>query len=238
MAQTAEVIMKPFPGLIEKTKSQHPRHVLNDEQKEWLAKWFPVTENRRLAKAMGIGLDSLRKFARSLDLRKSEAGMKAIKKRQTAAMRKTNIKNGCYDRKRGHPPSEATMQGNRRRWEEQRQGLREDAVLKLKRTNPKKYAERIRKMSEGRKELIRKEKMRIIYGLERHTTLKIVVMKPYTRSQIYRRHKALEYGYLLDEDCREGTAGRYTIYYDDQTHRSERFEKNCIANGFTFERDE
>ena len=156
--------MKPFPGPIEKTKSQHPRHMLNDEQKEWLVKWFPVTENRRLAKAMGIGQDCLRKFARSLDLSKSEAGMKAIKKRQTAAMRKTNIKNGCYDRKRGHPPSEATMQGNRRRWEEQRQGLREDAVLKLKRTNPKKYAERIRKMSEGRKDLIRKEKMRIMYG--------------------------------------------------------------------------
>ena len=230
--------MKPFPGPIEKTKSQHPRHVLNDEQKEWLVKWFPVTENRRLAKAMGIGQDSLRKFARSLDLHKSEAWMKAIKKRQTAAMRKTNIKNGCYDRKRGHPPSEATLQGNRRRWEEQRQGIREDAVLKLKRTNPKKYAERIRKMSEGRKDLIRKEKMRIMYGLERHTTLKIVVMKPYTRSQIYRRHKALEYGYLLDEDCHEGQPGRYVIYYDDQTHRSERFEKNCIANGFTFERDE
>ena len=231
--------MKSFPGNLRKEKRGSRWFlVLSDDQKTWFAKWFPVTENKRLAKAMGVCISTIQKFASELEIRKSEAGMKSIKRRQTAAMLKANIRNGCYDRKRGHPVSEATMAGNRRRWEEQRQGIREDAAAKMKRENPKKYAEWMRKKSEERKELIRKEKMRVVYGLERQTTLKAVVLKPYTRSQIHHRHMALEYGYLLDEDCREGQPGRYVIYYDDQTHRSERFEKNCIANGFTFERDE
>ena len=214
------------------------RRVLNDEQLEWLRRWFPTTENKRLAKAMKISLFKLHEFARENGLTKSEAGMKAIKRRQVKAMVKTNEKNGCYDRKRGHPVSEATRNGNLRRWEEERLGLRENVMLKMRRENPEKYAEIMKKRSQERKESIRKEKMRIIYGLERKTRLKIIVMKKYTRSQIAHRHDALRRGYLLDEDCSEGQPGRYVIYYDDETQRSERFEKNCIADGFRFERDE
>ena len=220
------------------TKGQVHRRVLNDEQREWLCRWFPTIENKRLCKAMRISDYKLHEFARELNLTKSEAGMKAIKRRQTKAMVKTNNANGCYDRKRGHPVSEATMAGNRRRWEETRQGLRELPHEKLKRTNPKKYKAWIEKRSQERKESIRKEKMRVVYGLERKTKLKAVVLCPYKRSQTSHRHNALSRGYLLDEDCSEGSPGRYVIYYDDETQRSERFEKNCIKDGFTFMPDE
>jgi hypothetical protein len=86
--------------------------------------------------------------------------------------------------------------------------------------------------------MIAKEKRRIIYGLERKTNLKIVVMTPYKRSQIHHRYSALKRGYLIDTDCSEGQPGRYVIYYDDETQRSARFEANCIKDGFTFKRDE
>ena len=164
--------------------------------------------------------------------------MKAIKRRQVQALVKINERNGCYDRKRGHPVSAATREGNRRRWEEEHKGLRENALLKLKRENPKKYQEAMEKKRQERKETIRKEKMRVLYGLERKTRLKVVVMTPYTRSQSQHRTSALRRGYLLDEDCREGQPGRYVIYYDDQTQRSQQFEENCIKDGFRFERDE
>ena len=230
--------MTTFPGVVEMTKGKVHRLVLNDEQREWLCRWFPTIENYRLAKAMRISDYKLHEFARELHLTKSEAGMKAIKRRQAKAAAKTNEKNGCYDRKRGHPVSEATREGNRRRWTEEHNGIRENAMLKLKRENPKKYQAVMEKKRHERKESIRKEKMRIIYGLERKTRLKVVVMKPYTRRQAHHRHSALQRGYLLDEDCTEGQPGRYVIYYDDETQRSERFEKNCIADGFRFERDE
>lgn len=214
------------------------RRVLNDEQRKWLCRWFPTIENKRLAKAMGISLYTLHCFAREMNLTKSEAGLRAIKRRQTKAMVKTNERNGCYDRKRGHPPSEATREGNSRRWEEYRQGLRESTYETLKRTDPKRYQAVKEERSQNRREMIAKEKLRIIYGLERKTNLKIVVMTPYKRSQIHHRCNALKRGYLLDMDCSEGQPGRYVIYYDDETQRSARFEANCIADGFTFKRDE
>ena len=220
------------------TRGKVHRRVLNDEQREWLCQWFPTIENKRLAKAMGISLYKLHEFARELGLTKSEAGLRAIKRRQTKAMLKTNNANGCYDRKRGHPPSEATLEGSRRRWREEREGLRENGYLRMKRDNPKRYAAIKEKRSRERKEMIRKEQRRVIYGMERKTNLKMIVMKKYTRSQTHHRHSALKRGYLLDMDCSEGQPGRYVIYYDDETQRSAKFEANCIKDGFTFKRDE
>ena len=230
--------MKPFPGTITHGGANHRRVELNNEQREWFAHYYPMNENERLSKAMGISKESVRVQARQLRLEKSESGLRAIRRRQTKAMAKTNERNGCYARKRGHPPSEATLKGNLKRWEETRQGFRDDPVTMLRKHHPKKYQAAMEKKRQERKESIRKEKMRIIYGLERKTNLKVVVMNPYTRSQLHHRCNALQRGYLLDEDCSEGQPGRYVIYYDDKTERSELFERNCIADGFTFKRDE
>lgn len=229
--------MTPYPGQTETTSGKIHRLVLNDEQREWLCRWFPVTENKRLAKAMGVSLYKLHCFAIELNLTKSEEGLRAIKQRQTKAMAKTNHKNGCYDRKRGHAPSDATMEGLRRRWEKIRAGLQELPQDIAKRKHPMKWKASLKKRSENRKEMVRKEKRRIIYGLERKTKLK-AVMTPYKRSQRHHRCSALKRGYLLDMDCSEGQPGRYVIYYDDETQRSAKFEANCIKDGFRFERDE
>lgn len=224
--------MKAFPGIVEQTKGKVHRKYLNDEQKAWLVKWFPVTENSRLAKAMGISYTRLHDFAREMGLVKSEKGMESIKKRSRIAAARTNERNGCYDRKRGHPVSEATMAGRKRRWDEERMGLRENAQKRMKRENPERYAEWMRKRSEERKESIRKEKMRVIYNLPRKTKLKAVVMCPFKKSQLHHRRNALLRGYVLDDECAEGTENRYVIFYDKETQRSMKFEDNCIKDGF------
>lgn len=227
--------MKKFPG--EVARRREHRCILNDEQLAWLRRRFPVTENCRLAKAMGISMYKLKELMKEYGLTKSEAGLKAIRRRRDKEAAKTNERNGCYDRKRGHPVSEATIAGARRRWEEYRNGLREHPLQMIQRTDPERYEALMATHSRNRRELIAKEKRRIIYGLERKTRLKTVVMKAYTRSQRHHRHNALLRGYLLDEDCREGQPGRYVIYYDDETERSAKFEQNCIKDGFRFERD-
>lgn len=231
--------MKRFPGTIERGGKNHRVVILNEEQEAWLVKWYPVTENKRLAKAMGVGMETMRNYAHRLGVKgKSEAGMAAIHKRQGKAAAKTNERNGCYDRKRGKPVSEATRQGLQKRWQDVREGRRLSPIEELKRRDPKAYAENMRLKSEQRKEMIRKEQRRMVYGMERKTKLKIVVLKKYTRSQTHHRHSALQRGYLLDMDCSEGQPGRYVIYYDDETQRSAKFEANCIKDGFTFKRDE
>ena len=230
--------MTPFPGEIMTAKGQgHPK-ALNDDQKAWLCRWFPTIENKRLAAEMKISEYKLHEFAREMGLTKSAAGMKAIKRRQVAAMLKANNANGCYDRKRGHAPSEATLDGARQRWRDVKAGKRENPLAMIKRTDPERYERLMQQRSESRKELIKKERRRVLYAMERKTNIIGVVMKTYTPSQTHHRHNALRRGYLLDEDCREGQPGRYVIYYDDKTNRSEQFEKNCIKDGFTFEKDE
>ena len=229
--------MTRFPGVATRaTCSGHP-FVLTDEQKAWLVKWFPTIENKRLVKASGLSEGVIHRLARKLGLKKSEKGLHQIMKRQSKVCKRTCEKNGYYYSLRGRQPSEATKEGTRKMWQDIREGKREHPFKVLKKMNPKKYKAFMANKSKERSESIRKEKLRMMYGLERKTRLKTVVLVPYKRSQIAHRFAALRRGYLLDEDCREGQPGRYVIYYNDQTERSEIFERNCIKDGFRFERD-
>lgn len=54
---------------------------LTDYQLEWLKDHFHDKENSKLASALNISQSTLHRFARDLKLTKSEAGMRAIKKR-------------------------------------------------------------------------------------------------------------------------------------------------------------
>ena len=70
--------MKKFPGTIERGGKNHHEAILNEEQKAWLVRWYPVTENKRLAKAMGVSLEAMRNYARRLGIKgKSATGMAA-----------------------------------------------------------------------------------------------------------------------------------------------------------------
>ncbi len=228
--------MKKFPLPLHR-KNGHLIE-LDDAQLEWLKRYFPVIENKRVAKAMGISGDTLKRLCKDYGISKSEEGLAAIRRRQHARAAKTNHRNGCYDRKRGHAPSEATLEGVRKYWDDVRSGHRDSGISRVRREEPDKYAEWMENKRAERKELVRKEILRMKYGLGRKTNLKQVVMCPFKQSQRHHRYNALKRGYLLDVDCSEGTSGRYTIYWDDQTQRSEAFERNCIADGFKFVRDD
>jgi hypothetical protein len=86
--------------------------------------------------------------------------------------------------------------------------------------------------SQERKETIRKETRRVLYGMERKTRLKMIVLCPYTRRQVAHRYNALQRGYILMADCSEHGGERYNIYYDDDTERTPIFEKNLLDDGF------
>ena len=58
------------------------------------------------------------------------------------------------------------------------------------------------------------------------------MIDPYTRTQIWRRSNAKKRGYILG-DASESSGERYTIYYDEATDRSERFEMTLDKDGFT-----
>lgn len=227
--------MKPFPGELRRSEHGGRPYLLTDEQREWFVHWFPKIENRRICEAMGVSIFTLYKISRELGITKSEAGMRSIRRRQRKAANRTCERNGYYDSIRGKSPSAATRAAVRKRWESVRRGETEHHVKKWKRENPERYHEFVEGMRESRRELIRKEKLRIKYGLERQTKLSMIVLYPYTRNQISCRRNALARGYLIDEDCSEGQPGRYVIYYDNNTVRNARFESTCIKHGFRIE---
>lgn len=224
----------PFPGTLTRSeKGCHP-YILTSEQEAWLCKWFPEVENGRLMKLSGMSHGTLHRFARALKLTKSEEGMRKINKRQAAKAKRICEENGYYDSLRGRRPSEACMQAVKKKWQEIREGKREyeHYLVKMKRETPRKYRACMKRWGKARKELYRKESMRLAYGLTRKTKFRQVVSRPYTRSQVGHRHNALKRGYSYMEDCTEGSGERYNIYWDSETQRSERFEANLIKDGF------
>lgn len=208
------------------------KYVLNTEQEEWLRRWYPEVENPRIVKATGLTEGTLHRFARELGLRKSEAGMHRIMLRQGQRAKRTCEENGWYDSLRGSPPPPQSREATRRRWQLVREGKLESPMEIFKRTRPADYRKDMQRRSEQRKELIRKEKWRVRFGLTRQTRLWMVVERPYTRSQRDHRYSALKRGYVLMADCSEQGGERYNIYYDKDTVRNERFERNLVKDGF------
>lgn len=224
--------MRRFPGTLTRSPKGGRPYILTDEQREWLCHYFPIVENTRLMKASGMSDSTLHRFARNLHLTKSEKGIRAIKRRQAAHIRRVCERNGWYDKIRGRAPSDATRAATARMWQDIREGKREHPTHIMKRQNPRRYNQWMKRKSEERKRTIELERMRMKWGLPRKTRLKAVVMQPYRRSQVAHRFNAARRGYIIADTCEEGSGHRYTIYYNKDTQRSEAFERNCIADGF------
>jgi hypothetical protein len=230
---TAQTVERPFVTKTGKAGCQRVKAwVLTDEQRAWLCKWFPEEENSRLMKASGMSHSTLHRFAREFGLTKSPKGIKRIKKRQAAHIKKVCERNGYYDSIRGKQPSEACRQATAQMWQDIRDGKREHPARIMKRKNPRKYRKWMERKSIERKETIRKEIRRVVYGLERKTRLKCIVMCPYTKRQTSHRYNALKRGYIVMQDCSEQGGERYNIYFDQDTERSPIFENNLLKDGF------
>ncbi|MBR7126852.1 MAG: hypothetical protein IKC86_09730 [Prevotella sp.] len=230
---TKQMVSVPF---VSKAGYKGCQHIwswtLTAEQEAWLRKWFPEEENSRLMEVSGMSASTLHMFARKYGLTKSEKGIRRIRKRQAAGIKRKLEQNGYYASMRGRRPSEACMEAVRNMWQEVRDGKREHPIHAMKHDDPKRYQQYMQRKSKVRKEAIRKEQMRVMYGLERKTNLINIVMSKYTRSQTAHRYNALRRGYFVMSDCSEHGGERYNIYYDEQTTRSEKFERNLIADGF------
>lgn len=230
---TLQFVDRPFTTKLGKDGCQHVKAwVLTDEQREWFCRWFPEEENSRLMKASGMTHSTLHRFARELGLTKSPKGIKRIRKRQAAHIKRVCERNGYYDSMRGRQPSEACLKATAQMWQDIREGKREHPARIMKRENPRKYRKWMENRSKERKETIRKEMRRVLYGMERKTRLKCIVMCKYTRRQVSHRHNALKRGYIIMEDCSEQGGERYNIYYDNETKRSPIFERNLLKDGF------
>ena len=199
-------------------KGGKDEYYLEGELKERFCKLFPKNSNRRLMKWFGISFSTLQRFRRELGLQKD---MRAIRKQLAKDIKKTCEKNGYYDSLRGHAPSEACMEATRK--------LRASGfhpMKQLKANNPRKYKRLMRKKSEQRKELWRKERMRMVYGLERRTKLRLPLNSLTHAASACKYMMIRECNYFADPD-----GDSHIICYDSETRRSARREATAVKHG-------
>ena len=199
-------------------KSGMKEYYLEGELKERFCKLFPKNSNRRLMKWFGISFSTLQRFRRELGLQKN---MHAIRKQLAKDIKKTCEKNGYYDSLRGKAPSEACMEASR-----QLRAAGFHPMKQLKANNPRKYKRLMRKKSEQRKELWRKERLRAFYGLERQTNLRIP-SSPLSHSASSHKHAMIKCcNYFADP-----LGDPHIICYDSETQRSARREATAAKHG-------
>ena len=201
-------------------KSGVREYYLEGELKERFCKLFPKNSNRRMMTWFGIGFSTLQRFKREFGLEKD---MKSIIRQQAKDTKRICEKNGYYASIRGKAPSEACMEAARR--------LRAAGfhpIKQLKANNPRKYNRLMQKKSEQRKELWRKERMRMVYGLERRTKLRLPLNSLTHAASACKYMMIRECNYFADPD-----GDSHIICYDSQTRRSEKREATAIRHGFT-----
>ena len=199
-------------------KSGVKEYYLEGELKERFCKLFPKNSNRRMMAWFGISFSTLQRFRRELGLEKD---MKAIRKQQANDAKKICERNGYYDSLRGKAPSEACMEATR-----QLRAAGFNPIKQLKANNPRKYKRLMRKKSEQRKELWRKENLRAFYGLERQTNLRIPT-DPMSRRATAQKHAMIKCcNYFADP-----LGDPHIICYDSETQRSARREATAAKHG-------
>ena len=204
--------MRPNP------KSGAKEYYLEGELKERFCKLFPKNSNRRMMAWFGISFSTLQRFKRECGLEKD---MKAIRKQHAKDIKKICERNGYYASIRGKAPSDACMEATR-----QLRAAGFHPLKQLKANNPRKYRRLMRKKSEQRKELWRKEKLRAFYGLERQTHLRIPT-DPMSRRATAQKHAMIKCcNYFADP-----LGDPHIICYDSETRRSARREATAAKHG-------
>ena len=198
-------------------------YYLTPEIEAHFVRLFPITLNRDMMRIFGISFVTMQRFKRQLGLTKNK---KVIIRKQAEVCKKICEANGYYDSIRGKAPSEAAMEATRR--------LRATGwhPMQVVRKNTRRYQRLMQKRSEKRKEAMRRDRMRINWGIEPEHNF-VLPYDPYGRKRMTYRNTCKQVGYIpgnarIQEE-------RWTIYYDENTKRGAIRERHGIELGFKFE---
>ena len=199
-------------------------YYLTPELEVHFVRLFPVTMNRDMMRIFGISFATVQRFKRKLGLQKK---MKTIRHKQAQWAKKICEQNGWYDSLRGKAPSDACLEASRKKRAE---GFHPMKALRQK--NKRRYDRICKQRSELRKELMRKERLRVDWGLGQNTNI-YLPYDPYDRKRATFRTTCKQVGYIPGNPRIK--AERWTIFYNANTKRGAIREKHGIELGFKFE---
>ena len=167
-----------------------------DEQRDWLIEHFSTTLNKDCADYLGVSMRTMIRFARELGLEKDPAWLHGIYMERVRIAARANKGEGNKGvanlLKYGEPYRFKKGETSRQRLGNERE------------------KERIRKAVTSLRETRRKERMRVNWGLEQQTKLRVVRNKKKT----VMRHALKKRGYIIP------FRGASVVYYTDNTDRS------------------
>ena len=184
---------------------------LTQEQLEWLKENFGSTKNQELANELGTSPRSITRMARELGLWKTKEFISAMQRRASEHGARVNRANG------GNAGTKNLLvYGKAYRFkagESNRDRMSEEA-----------FKEMNRRIGESRKETFRKEKRRVLFGLEQKTGLRVVQCQ---KEKISLRNNLRKHGYEIARASNEAIVS-------DNTRRSAIMETRAIQMGITF----
>lgn len=178
---------------------------LTEKQLSWLDKHFKNTKNEEVASKLGISPRTAVRIARQRGLEKTRQFIRKCQEHAAHEAWLSNTVNGTF------PPKGFVIPNSEKyRFK--------PGVRSVDRIGKKKEAERLRKSKESMAVTWKKEKARVLFGLDQKTNLRIgrqdqkrVGMRWYLKSR----------GYVLHEQGNERIA-----YWTDKTKRAVRLEAN------------
>lgn len=181
------------------------------EQLEWLKENFGSTKNQELANELGTSPRSITRMARELGLWKTKEFISAMQRNASEYGARVNRANG------GNAGTKNLLvYGKAYRFkagESNRDRMSEEA-----------FKEMHRRIGESRKETFRKEKRRVLFGLEQKTGLRVVQCP---KEKISLRNNLRKHGYEIARASNEAIVS-------DNTRRSAIMETRAIQMGITF----
>lgn len=181
--------------------------ILTPKQERWLTAHFKHTKNQECAERLGISLRSVVRIARSLGLAKSRQFMAKCQHETAEAAQRSHRLNGTYPPKGFRIPKSDV-------------GRFKPGVSSRDRLGAKREDERIRKSAESRRATIKRERARILFGLEQRTKLKLFS----NPKKIQYRYELRQRGYLIARGASEA-------YVGPDTQRSPIVETNARKHG-------
>ena len=196
---------------------------LTEKQIAWIVKHYAHTKNDDIMEKFGIGESTLHRLARKYGLKKSRQQMKKTQRNATEAAYEVCKRYGIYEetaRRMKEKMNEMIANGERI------PGSFVKGQSNRDRLGPKRFKQCIEKATETMREIRRKERVRLHFGLPQNTKL-LISFNGYTekqRKKSIHRHLFRKHNYIVDW-------GSDDIYYDEETDRRPTMEANAHKYG-------
>lgn len=201
---------------------------LKEREVKWIINHFKHTKNEDIMRKYGIGESQLHRIARKYGLKKSRQFTKKAQMNATEAAHKANKEYGIYEQTRERMKREAA---ERKARGERIPGSFKPGESNKDRLSPKRFKQCIEKSRQARNETIRKERIRIHWGLPQKTKMNLSYngYDAWQRKKSIHRNLFRKHGYIVEY-------GDDTVYYDDQTLRHHKMEANAHLYGLKVEK--